>query len=630
MSRLQVALYARVSSEQQAQAQTIASQLAALHERIKADGAVLIQAHSYIDNGYSGSTLIRPALERLRDAVAAAELDRVYVHSPDRLARKYAYQVMLLEEFARSGVEVVFLNRELGQSPEDALLLQVQGMIAEYERAKMLERSRRGKRHKAKQGSVNVLGGAPYGYRYLSKAEAGGEARYEVHDDEAQVVRQIFDGIGRERLSIGAVKRRLEQAGIPSPKGKPYWDRSTIWGLLKNPAYKGEAAFGKTQTGPLRPRLREQKSRALQPRRAYSTYDKPPEDWLFIPVPAIVSEALFTSVQSQLEENKKRSRQGQRGAKYLLQGLLVCACCGYAYYGKAISPSARKGKPRRYAYYRCIGSDAYRFGGKRICANTQQRTDRLEQAVWQEVCHLLKDPGRLAQEYQRRSQQIQATADNKVLAKQISKLKAAISRLIDGYAEGYLAKAEIEPRIRRYKERLRQLETQAKDLSDKVQQQASLELVITRLENFSSNVKEGLEQLDWSGRRALIRTLVKRVEIDREHINVVFRVQESSFPLGDDASLQHCWKGQNTALRCTAWRFAPLLVFHISGFEKSSDKPNKTPVVNVPFENADKNVMIDSVETLRDITLNKPHRLGPSFLNLAQGGVTSSVGSEPV
>jgi site-specific DNA recombinase len=148
MSTTTVALYARVSSEQQAQTHTIDSQLAALRERIAQDGQHLLPEHEFIDRGYSGSTLLRPALERLRDAVAAGEIEQLYVHSPDRLARKYAYQVMLVDECQRAGVTIVFLNRALDHSPEDELLLQVQGMIAEYERAKMLERSRRGKRHK--------------------------------------------------------------------------------------------------------------------------------------------------------------------------------------------------------------------------------------------------------------------------------------------------------------------------------------------------------------------------------------------------------------------------------------------------------------------------------------------------
>jgi site-specific DNA recombinase len=165
MHPTQGAIYARVSSEQQADAHTVASQVAALRERVAADGLTVSEAMQFLDEGSSGATLVRPALERLRDVSAAGSVDRLSVHSPDRLARKYAYQVLLVDEFRRAGVEVVFLNRTLGQSPEDALLLHVQGRIAEYARAKIIERHRRGKRHAARVGAVNVLSGAPYGDR---------------------------------------------------------------------------------------------------------------------------------------------------------------------------------------------------------------------------------------------------------------------------------------------------------------------------------------------------------------------------------------------------------------------------------------------------------------------------------
>ena len=188
MTPLCVAIYARVSSEQQATSNTIDSQIAALEARLAQDGLTLVPEGRFIDDGYSGATLVRPALERLRDAVAAGNLDRLYVHSPDRLARRYAYQVLLIDEFHRAGVEIVFLNRPIGLSPEDDLLLQVQGMVAEYERAKILERSRRGKRHAAQRGAVSVLTGAPYGYRYVGKHGGGGQARYEVVLEEARVV----------------------------------------------------------------------------------------------------------------------------------------------------------------------------------------------------------------------------------------------------------------------------------------------------------------------------------------------------------------------------------------------------------------------------------------------------------
>lgn len=295
-------------------------------------------------------------------------------------------------------MEVVFLNRALGQSPEDALVLQGQGMIAEYERATLIERHRRGKRHAARIGAVNVLSGAPYGYRYVTKYEGGGQARYEMIPDEARVVRQVFAWVGHDRWTIGEVCRRLTQAGEVTRPGKTVWDRSVVWGLLKHRAYQGAAAFGKTRQEPLRPRLRAQRNRPLQPRRAVATSAVPPEDGILVPVPALVEPAVCAAVQEQLRANQRHARQSRRGALYLRQGLLQCQHCGYAFYGKRLSPSARKGKPRADAYSRCLGTDAYRFGGERLCQNTQVRTDLVDLAVWHEVCTLLAPPERLAEE----------------------------------------------------------------------------------------------------------------------------------------------------------------------------------------------------------------------------------------
>ncbi len=331
MNALQAAIYARVSSEQQTTAKTIASQLAALRARVAADGLALPAELQFVDEGYSGATLVRPGLEQVRDLAAAGGLDRLYVHSPDRLARKYAYQVLLLEEFQRAGVEVIFLNRAPGETAEEALLLQVQGMVAEYERAKILERSRRGKRHAAHAGAVSVRSAAPYGYRYIGKAAGGGTARYEIVLEEARVVRQVFAWVGQERATIGEVCRRLTRAGEQPRTGKTAWDRTTVWGMLKNPAYQGTAAFGKTHAGPLAPRLRAQRGRSLQPRRAVSTTDVPAAAWITIAVPPLVDAALFAAVQAQLQENLRHARQRQRGARYLLQGLATCAECGYGF-----------------------------------------------------------------------------------------------------------------------------------------------------------------------------------------------------------------------------------------------------------------------------------------------------------
>jgi site-specific DNA recombinase len=542
IARAQAAIYARVSSERQAEENTIESQLEALRERVTDDGLDLCEELVFVDEGYSGSTLVRPALERLRDLVAMGGLDVLYIHSPDRLARRYAHQVLLVDEFQRGSVEVIFLNRELNKTPEDELLLQVQGMMAEYERAKIIERARRGKRHAAASGSVNVLSGAPYGYRYVSKHEGGGQARYEIIAEEARVVRQIFEWVGTERLSIGEVGRRLTRAKEPTRKGKTAWDRSVIWNMLKNPAYMGEAAFGKTRSGPLRSKLRAQRGRPLQPRRAYSHYDAPREDWISIPVPAIVEADLFWAVQEQLQENKRHARGRSRGAKYLLQGLVVCEQCGYAYYGKAISPTARKDNPRDYAYYRCLGTDAYRFGGERVCFNKQVRTDLLDLAVWGEVRKLLERPERTAEEYRRRLRpHSQARdADLTMIESQLGKLRRGLGRLIDSYAEGLIEKEEFEPRIARLRGRIVKLEDEAQQLADEAALETELRLIVGRLEEFREKVEGGLEEADWSSKREIIRALVKRVEVGEGRVNVVFRVDQNPFDPGPEReSLQH-------------------------------------------------------------------------------------------
>lgn len=202
--------------------------------------------------------------------------------------------------------------------------------MAEYARAKILERSRRGKRHAAHVGDVTVMSGAPYGYRYVTKHQGGGSARYDIIEEEARVVRQLFTWIGQERLSIGEVCRRVQRAEERTRTGRTQWDRSVVWGIVKNPAYKGTAAFGKPRNGPLRPRLRAQRHGSLHPRDAVSAYDVPREEWIFIPVPALIEEARYEAVQEQLAENRRRARQSQRGARYLLQGVLVCKVCGDA------------------------------------------------------------------------------------------------------------------------------------------------------------------------------------------------------------------------------------------------------------------------------------------------------------
>jgi site-specific DNA recombinase len=540
-----VGLYGRVSGDQQEKEDTIASQLEAVMQRIASDGLECDPDLQFVDDGYSGYILARPGLERLRDQAAAGVIDRLYVLDPDRFSRKYAYQVLIIEELTRCGIEIIFLCNPPGHGPEENLLLQVQGMIAEYERAKIMERCRRGKQYAARHGSVNVLSGAPYGYRYVGKHEGGGEVRYQVLAEEARVVRKIFQWIGQERCSIGEVCRRLQRESIPTRTGKPAWDRATIWLMLKNPAYKGTAAFGKKRSGPLEPqqRLRPQRGRPEQPRRPVSRVDTPSEDQIFIDVPGLVSGELFQVVQAQLKENRQRRRDRGSGGRYLLQGLVVCKRCGYACYGKTVSRASARGKIR-YAYYRCAGSDACRFGGQRLCWNKQIRTDSLDASVWEDVSQLLSEPERVRGEYQRRLDGSRTDQSHELdhINKVIKSLRKLISRLIDAYGDGLLDKSEFEPRILAARERLAKWEDECHRRTNEATQEAELRLVIGQLEQFARRVSEELQQPSWETRREVVRALVNRVEVDEQEVRIVYRVSPSPFEgRPQQGRLLHCW-----------------------------------------------------------------------------------------
>ena len=538
-----VAIYARVSSEQQAQEQTIISQVEALRQRVLLDGFELSDELCFLDNGVSGSTLRRPALERLRDTIYNGGIQKLYVHSPDRLARRYAYQVLLVDEFTKEGVQIEFLNRSIGVSPEEDLLLQMQGMFAEYERAKILERTRRGRRYAAQRGSVNVLSGAPYGYRYISKREGDGQASYEINEEQAIVVKQIFEWVGRDRITLGEVSRRLKEKRIGSAKGNSFWDRSSVWGILKNPAYKGSAVFGKTRIGPRRSQLRRSRGQTKVPKRTGSVYDTEPKDQIAIAVPAIVSEELFESVQEQLNTNRSKSRECLRGAKYLLQGLLECECCGHAYYGTQVNRQRASGRVS-YSYYRCVGTDAHRLGGKRVCQNTPVQLEMLDNAVWTDACELLRNPILLRKEYESRLASPESSDTERSLQKQIANFQRTMNRLIDIHTDGLIDRDEFEPRMERARKRHAALSSKYESLVMQTRDQTAIREAMHCIDSFSEAVCVNLDQADWTTRREILRTLIERVKIDTNQIRIVYRI---NFPLfaknaSDAKSLHYCWR----------------------------------------------------------------------------------------
>jgi site-specific DNA recombinase len=526
------AIYARVSSEQQAQEHTIASQVEGLRRRVVEDGLELEESCCFLDEGHSGAVLVRPALERLRDRAAARLIDRLYVHSPDRLARKYAYQILLIEEFNRCGIEVVFLNHEIGDKPEEQLLLQVQGMVAEYERAKILERSRRGKLHAARSGSVSVFSKAPYGFRYISKREGHGAASFEIISSESRVVVSIFEWYALENNSLSQICDRLNKEGILKRNGRPGWDPTAVWDILREQAYKGEALYCKSRVGEYRPRLRPAHGQPAFPRRPRSIIQTDTAEQIVIPVPAIVTPELFDAVQEKLAENRSRRRRHEPGVRFLLQGLTVCGKCGYAYVGKIQNKSKPNAEARSYGYYFCTGTDRFRWGGVRTCANRPVRMERLDATVWDDVSSLLSDPARIQQEYERQKNQAPAKEPRRLkeIAQEILKLRRGISRLLDLYQDGDLDKAEFEPRHRRARRRLSDLEAEASSLAEERSQADGREATLGGFKQYAERVKRGLGSADWSARREIIRTLIKRVEISDEEVHIVYRIGEK--PVG--------------------------------------------------------------------------------------------------
>lgn len=535
------ALYGRVSSQRQADELTIQSQVDALLERIKQDGLMVNQEHHFLDEGYSGGTLQRPALERLRDLVHCGGLDRVYVHSPDRLARNYAYQFILLDEFKKHDVEVVFLNHDSqNRSPEGEMLLQMQGIIAEYERAKILERTRRGRRFAAKQGKVSAIAHAPYGYRYISKREGDGEARYDIVLDEARLVKDMFTWVGIEGLSLANVVRRLADRGVPTATGKARWDRATVLGILRRSTYTGVAKYPQTQLVPRKPGRRPKRGDPEIPRQEKVARAASAKEQESIRVPAIVSQELFNAVAERLDENRRRHRERKKGSEYLLGGLLVCQCCGSAYRGHRVP---RRNHETPYVYYHCLGRDAYRHGGDAICTNRGVNGEKFEESVWSDVCLLLEDPGRLRREFERRLEQpSNDSLDAMQLKKSIQQLKCRMGRVTDAYENGWIEKADFEARIQRVRERLdREQEALTKCERDHAGRN-ELRMLVGHFKTFAGRITDRLQELDFAEKRKLLRLLIHRIEVHVDEVRIVYKVQPHPFVLGPASRgfLQHC------------------------------------------------------------------------------------------
>jgi len=472
-----VAAYARVSTERQAERQTIEQQLVGLRAHAEERAWALAEEDVYRDDGWSGARLDRPALDRLRDAVARAAVDVVLITSPDRLARRYAYQVWLLEEFARAGCEVVFLERPPSDDPQDALLVQIRGAVAEYERTVIADRTRRGRLAALQAGRLLPWSTPPYGYR--ADPEAGRDpARLIVDAERAVVVRQIFAWYVEEGLTLRAIARQLSVTGIPTANGLARWDPSTVRGILRNASYRGVAYGNREQRAPAQ---RRYPLSAREPRRTggVTARARPAATWIGVPVPALVAPELFAAAQERLARNQRWSPRSTRG-EYLLRRLVSCRRCGAA---ECVSNNGR------YAYYRCTTPGTADGAGKATrCQPHAIPTVDLDAAVWADVRQVLTDPAILTEAVQRARDgwldEGARAARQHDLRTRVGTIERQRQRLIDAYAAEAVTLEELRTRVQALEARLADLTHEEQQLVASVDHAAQIAAVATQLDTF--------------------------------------------------------------------------------------------------------------------------------------------------
>jgi len=511
------AIYTRVSSDQQKENRTIGSQVDELLSFAKAHDYMVPDEYVFKDEGYSGAILVRPGLEKVRDLSAEGHIQAILIYSPDRLSRNYAYQVVLMEEFASGGTEVLFVTSPKAKTAEEALLLQFQGMISEYERAVIKERSRRGKRFKAKSGVVSVLSGAPYGYNYIKKTDESA-AYYEINADQALVVQEVFKLYGEECLSIGAITKQLNANKVPTRKSISKWERSTVWAILRNPAYCGKACFGKTEITERKRNTKPLRAQGGYTSRNSCTKEKPREEWLEIAVPPIVTQGVFDVVQEKLKSNKVLSGRNTK-EETLLQGMMVCSECGYSLYRTSTTTSAKN----KIYYYRCFGSDDYRFEGGKKCSCRPVRQDYLDNVVWEQIVTLLEDPALIKREVDKRvaatKKESPVLKQKAVIEKQKTHLSQAMDKLLDAYQENLITLAQLRKRMPELQKRLN---TTEKELENLKSHETALDqrLQLLDVQSFTSQLGQNMKQLDIKEKKKILRLVVKEVIVGDDIIEV--------------------------------------------------------------------------------------------------------------
>jgi site-specific DNA recombinase len=515
-NEMKAAIYARVSTEKQGREQTVDSQLDALRRWATAHGHELNDDHVYIDEGYSGARLDRPALDRLRDAAHEGEFDVLGVYSPDRLARRYAYQVLLLEEFRRAACEVEFIERPISDDPHDQLLLQIQGAIAEYERAVLAERFRRGKLQKARAGQW-VGGLAPYGYRYVPKRD-GVPGHLEIDEDEAAVVRMLYRWLVDERMTVRQIIKRLAAGPWRPRNGKRLWSNAVVHRILSDPLYTGTAYANRyVHVAPRKPR-------SAGPRAGLPSCRKlrPRGEWIPIPVPAIIDDMTYQDASEQLARNSALSFRNNTRNDYLLRCLLTCRTCGLAMCGVT---SSGAGGRRQHRYYICHGKDTLARDRACPCPQPRTRVEELDAAVWGHVKRLLNDPATLAAQFEERAKQadaLDADADaaNQKCEALLRRLDRQEQRLLDAYQAEAIELDELRKRREQIQVR-KQILTMQRDQEQRLRcERQTAKEVWADLTAFCERVRSRLDEATLAERQRILQLLIERVIVGEDTLEI--------------------------------------------------------------------------------------------------------------
>jgi len=528
---MEVALYARVSTSQQQHEGTIESQRRTLQHHIQHHGWALLPEHEYIDDGISGARLDRPALDRLRDAARRGEFDAVVILSPDRLARNYAHQWLLIEEFEKMHTPLIFLQNPFGDSPQGKLLTQMQGMIAEYERAQIAERTRRGRLEKARQGEFMPWAYTCYGYHYLPK-RYGGAPQVMIDPVEAAVVRDIYRALVEEQLSCRQITKRLNAAKTPTPTGKnAVWQHATVHNILANRTYTGQARYNYRQLVlPQSRKKEEHRLRSLKTGRRY----RAESEWVWSDAPAIISVELFDKAQLQLQRNAASARKMYRPTshRYLLRTLVQCGECGL----RMVCIRQRSSRKKyEYFYYACKGYSPLSVGRTTKCHAKLVRADRLDPLVWDALEHLLHQPSVIPQLHQTWAEAKQHSlsgleAQQAQLLQRQQRLERQDQRLLDAYQAEIINLPELQTRRQKLAAEQHQIAQESQHLAHTRQQSIHWQQVMDNTAAFRHLLGENLAQLSFEERQAIAQCLIRQVIVTGEAVDIHFILPFATTP----------------------------------------------------------------------------------------------------